>query len=403
MSFDFLSFAAHGLMPLPWWGYFVVALALTHVTIAAVTIYLHRHSAHRALDLHPVISHFFRFWLWLTTGMVTKEWTAIHRKHHAKCETEEDPHSPQTRGIREVLFRGAELYRAESKIAETLDKYGKGTPDDWMERNVYTRYSWEGVGLMLVIDLMLFGAAGAAIWAVQMMWIPVTAAGIINGIGHWWGYRNFATADASANIVPWGILIGGEELHNNHHAYGTSAKLSSRWYEFDIGWTYIRVLESLRLATVRKLAPKLQVAGTSKVAPDMATLEAVIAHRYTVVRAYARTLKDTFATELAALRARTGRSELSHVPSMRRLSRWLCGDSTAPLREPERATLARAMNRSKELSTIYAMRQELNALWERSTESSEQLLARLQDWCRRAEASGIAALAQFSLQLRRYA
>ncbi len=403
MSFDFLSFVAHGLMPLPWWGYGVVALALTHVTIAAVTIYLHRHSAHRALDLHPAIGHFFRFWLWLTTGMVTKEWTAIHRKHHAKVETAEDPHSPQTRGLREVLTRGAELYRAESKNAETLDRYGKGTPDDWIERNVYTRYSWEGVGLMLVVNLMLFGAAGAAIWAVQMMWIPVMAAGVINGIGHFWGYRNFATADASANIVPWGILIGGEELHNNHHAFGSSAKLSSRWYEFDLGWLYIRILESVRLATVRKLAPKLQVAGTNKPAPDMATLEAVIAHRYTVVRAYARTLKETVAAELAALRARAGRAELSHVPSMRRLARWLSGDATAPLREPERATLARAMHRSKELSTIYAMRQELNALWERSTETSEQLLARLQDWCHRAETSGIVPLAQFSLQLKRYA
>ena len=204
MSFDFLSFIAHGLMPLPWWGYVVVALALTHVTIAGVTIYLHRHSAHRALDLNPVVSHFFRFWLWLTTGMVTKEWTAIHRKHHAKVETPEDPHSPQTRGIREVLLRGAELYRAESKNADTLDRYGKGTPDDWIERNLYTRYSWEGVGLMLAVNLMLFGAAGVTIWAVQMMWIPVLAAGVINGIGHFWGYRNFATADASANIVPVG-------------------------------------------------------------------------------------------------------------------------------------------------------------------------------------------------------
>ena len=402
MSFDFLSFVAHGLMPVPWWGYFVVVLALTHVTIAAVTIYLHRHSAHRALDLHPIIGHFFRFWLWLTTGMVTKEWTAIHRKHHARVETSEDPHSPQTRGLREVLLRGAELYRAESKNAETLDRYGKGTPDDWIERNVYSRYSWEGVGLMLAVNLMLFGAAGAAIWAVQMMWIPVLAAGVINGIGHFWGYRNFPTADASANIVPWGILIGGEELHNNHHAYGSSAKLSARWYEFDLGWVYIRVLESLRLATVRKLAPRLQVVRTNKPSPDMATLEAVIAHRYTVVRAYARTLKETVATELAALRARVGRAELSHVPSMRRLTRWLSGDSTAPLREPERATLARAMDRSKALSTIYAMRQELNVLWERSTESSEQLLARLQDWCHRAETSGIVPLAQFSLQLKRY-
>ncbi len=402
MSFDFLSLAAHGLMPLPWWGYVVVALALTHVTIAAVTIYLHRHSAHRALDLHPAVAHFFRFWLWLTTGMVTREWTAIHRKHHAKCETPDDPHSPQTRGIREVLFRGAELYRAEAKNEDTLDRYGKGTPDDWIERNLYSRYSWEGVGLMLAIDLVLFGALGATIWAVQMAWIPIMAAGVINGIGHYWGYRDFATADASTNIVPWGILIGGEELHNNHHAFGSSAKFSSRWYELDLGWGYIRMLQSLRLARVRKLAPKLQVAGSSKPAPDMATLEAVIAHRYAVARAYARTLKEACATELAALRERVGRAELSHVPSVRRLASWLSGGHGGTLRDPERATLARAMDRSKALATIYAMRQELNALWERSTESSEQLLARLQDWCRRAEDSGIAPLAQFSLQLKRY-
>jgi stearoyl-CoA desaturase (Delta-9 desaturase) len=403
MSFDFLSFAAHGLMPLPWWGYIVVALSLTHVTIAAVTIYLHRHSAHRALDLHPIVSHFFRFWLWLTTGMVTKEWTAIHRKHHARVETDEDPHSPQTRGIRAVLFRGAELYRDEAKNKETLERYGQGTPNDWIERNLYTRYSWEGVGLMLVINLMLFGALGATIWAVQMAWIPIMAAGIVNGIGHWWGYRNFASADASTNIVPWGIIIGGEELHNNHHAYGSSAKLSSRWYEFDLGWTYIRILATLRLATVRKVAPKLRVARTSKSAPDLATLQAVITHRYAVATTYARTLKETCAVELKALRERVGRSELVHVPSMRRLKRWLSGDNIGTLREPERATLAKALETSKALSTIYAMRQELNSLWERSTESSEQLLLRLQDWCHRAENSGIAPLAQFSLQLKRYA
>ena len=403
MSFDFLSFIAHGLMPLPWWGYIVVALSLTHVTIAAVTIYLHRHSAHRALDLHPIVSHFFRFWLWLTTGMVTKEWTAIHRKHHARVETDEDPHSPQTRGIRTVLFRGAELYRDEAKNQETLARYGQGTPDDWIERNLYTRYSWEGVGLMLVINLMLFGPLGASIWAVQMAWIPIMAAGIVNGIGHWWGYRNFASADASTNIVPWGIIIGGEELHNNHHAYGSSAKLSSRWYEFDLGWTYIRILETLRLATVRKVAPKLRVARTSKPAPDLATLQAVITHRYAVATTYARTLKETCAVELKALRARMGVSELAHIPSVRRLKRWLSGDGVSALREPERATLAKALETSKALSTIYAMRQELNSLWERSTESSEQLLVRLQDWCHRAENSGIAPLAQFSLQLKRYA
>jgi stearoyl-CoA desaturase (delta-9 desaturase) len=403
MNFDFLSFIAHGLMPLPVWGYVVVALALTHVTIAAVTIYLHRHSAHRALDLHPAISHFFRFWLWLTTGMVTKEWTAIHRKHHAKCETVEDPHSPQTRGIRTVLLQGAELYRAEAKNADTIARYGKGTPDDWIERNVYTRYSWEGVGLMLMINFVLFGGAGVAIWAVQMMWIPVMAAGIINGIGHYWGYRDFGTADASTNIVPWGILIGGEELHNNHHAYGSSAKFSARWYEFDLGWTYIRALQFFRLATVRKVAPKLSIEATVKSVPDHATLEAVITHRYTVMKTYARTLRQTCAAELAALRERVGRGELAKVPSMRRLKHWLSGDVVAKLPERDRATLSKAMESSTALATIYRMRQELNALWERSTDSSEQLLARLQDWCSRAEASGIAPLAQFSLQLKRYA
>ena len=403
MPFDFLGFVARGLMPVPWWAYVVLALAFTHVTIACVTIFLHRSQAHRALDLHPAVSHFFRFWLWLTTGMVTKEWVAIHRKHHAKVETPDDPHSPQTRGIGKVFWQGSELYRDEAKNVETLDKYGRGTPDDWIERNLYSRHSWQGVGLMLMVNFMLFGALGVTIWAVQMLWIPVTAAGVINGIGHYWGYRNFASADASKNIVPWGILIGGEELHNIHHAYGTSAKLSSRWYEFDLGWFYIRVLAFFGLAEIRKVAPKLKVVATGKAAPDAATLQAVIANRYAVVSAYARTLKATCACELARLRERAGRSEFADVPSKGRLKRWLSGDSISTLREHEHALLVRAMENSRALSTIYAMRQELNVLWERSTESTEQLLARLQDWCQRAEASGIVPLAQFSLQLKRYA
>ena len=290
MSYDFLSLASHGLVDLPWWGYVAVTLILTHVTIAAVTIFLHRSQAHRALDLHPIVGHFFRFWLWLTTGMVTKEWVAIHRKHHAKVETPDDPHSPQTRGIETVFWKGTELYRAESNNLETIEKYGHGTPDDWIERNLYTRFSWQGVGLMLAVNLVLFGPIGATIWAIQMMWIPVTAAGIINGIGHYWGYRNFACADASTNIVPWGIVIGGEELHNNHHAYGTSAKLSSQWYEFDIGWMYIRILSALKLATVRKVAPQLKL-DPAKAAPDLATLQAVITHRYHVATSYARSLE----------------------------------------------------------------------------------------------------------------
>jgi stearoyl-CoA desaturase (delta-9 desaturase) len=406
ISQDLLTFAAQGLIDLPWWGYAVVTLALTHVTIAAVTIFLHRCQAHRGLDLHPLVAHFFRFWLWLTTGMVTKEWVAIHRKHHAKVETADDPHSPQTRGIRTVLLRGSELYRDEAKNQETLARYGHGTPDDWLERNLYTRYSWQGVGLMLAVNVMLFGAIGITVWAIQMLWIPITAAGIINGLGHYWGYRNFACTDASTNLSPWGILIGGEELHNNHHAYGTSAKLSSRWYEFDIGWFYIRTLALLRLATVRKVAPKVRV-DPSKASVDLATLQAVITHRYAVATAYARSLKTACAAEIATLRQRhrersDAHSERPEVPTVRRVKRWLLADPAA-LSASERARLARTLEHSSVLQQIYAMRQELAALWDRSTESSEQLLARLQDWCHRAEASGIPPLAQFSLKLKRYA
>jgi stearoyl-CoA desaturase (delta-9 desaturase) len=395
---DVLSLLSRGIAPLPWWGYVVVTLAFTHVTIAAVTIYLHRSQSHRALDLHPAVAHVFRFWLWLTTGMVTKEWVAIHRKHHAKVETADDPHSPVAHGIKTVFWKGSELYRAEAKNAETLAKYGHGTPDDWLERNLYARFSWQGVGVMMIIDLTLFGAVGLTIWAVQMLWIPVTAAGIINGIGHYWGYRSYACADASTNIVPWGVLIGGEELHNNHHAYATSAKLSSKWFEFDIGWAYIRILAALRLAQVRKVAPKL-VKAPAKPAPDLATLQAIITHRYHVATDYARALKTACAAELAALRARNTRAK---VPSTRRIKRLLSngpsGWSPTELEHVE-STVAQ----SHVLAKIVAMRSELAALWERSTESSEQLLVKLQDWCHRAESSGIPPLARFSHKLRRYA
>jgi stearoyl-CoA desaturase (delta-9 desaturase) len=401
MNQDLLSFLGHGLLPMPWWGYVVLTLALTHVTIAAVTIFLHRAQAHRGLDLHPVISHFFRFWLWLTTGMVTKEWVAIHRKHHAFVETADDPHSPQTRGIRTVLLQGTELYRAEAKNRETLEKYGLGTPDDWLERNVYERFSWQGVGLMMVINLILCGPIGLTIWAVQMAWIPVTAAGIINGLGHYWGYRNFSTEDASTNVVPWGIIIGGEELHNNHHAYGTSAKLSSRWYEFDLGWAYIRGLEALGLAKVRKVAPRIRF-DREKLHADLETLQSVITHRYAVLTRYARSLRAAFASEVAALRERARRGELTaELPSVRRLRRWFQSD-VRKLAESDRARLASALENSKALQTIYAMRQDLAALWERSNDSREQLLARLQDWCHRAEASDIVPLRNFSRELRTF-
>ena len=374
---------------LPWWNYVLIALALTHITIASVTIFLHRHQAHRALDLHPAVSHFFRFWLWLTTGMVTKAWASIHRKHHAKCETAEDPHSPQVMGLKKVFFEGAELYRAEARNPETLEKYGHGTPDDWLERNVYTPHSGKGIVLMLLINVALFGPIGLTIWAVQMAWIPVTAAGIINGVGHYWGYRNFACEDASTNILPWGILIGGEELHNNHHAYGTSARLSNKWYEFDIGWLYIRIMETLGLAKVRRVAPVVKW-QPAKPMVDFSTVQAVITHRYDVMTRYAKLMNAQI------------KATLPQGVSIEKMREWL-HLSPAKLKQEERAEVEQALEKSDRLATIYHMRQELAHIWERSSLTKEQLVKSLQDWCHKAEASGIEALREFSLKLRSYA
>lgn len=386
-----LNWLANGYLNWSWWQVLLITLLLTHITIASVTIFLHRCQAHRALELHAIPSHFFRFWLWLTTGMVTKQWAAIHRKHHAKCETVDDPHSPQVLGIDTVLARGAELYRAEAKNQETIDKFGHGTPDDWIEQNLYSRFQWQGVALMLIIDVILFGALGATVWAVQMLWIPITAAGIINGIGHYWGYRNYDCEDASTNIFPWGILIGGEELHNNHHTYATSAKLSNKWYEFDIGWLYIRSLEIMGLAKVKKLPPKpvlAEVASASEV-----TLQAVIANRYEVMARYSKALRQTFDAEVAHVR------ELASQYSDQRS--WLYKDE-AKLSAEEKARLEKLMATNKAVKLMVEMRRELAALWERSHITKEQLTAQLQAWCQRAEASGMVGLQEFSLRLRRY-
>ena len=379
------------------WELVVVALVLTHITIAAVTIYLHRHQAHRALDLHPAVAHFFRFWLWLTTGMITKEWAAIHRKHHAKVETVDDPHSPQIHGINKVLWTGVVMYVQESRIAETMERYGHGTPDDWMERNVYSSHAKLGVTLMALIDITLFGpVTGMLVWAVQVAWIPFWAAGVINGVGHWFGYTNFKVADASRNIVPWGIIIGGEELHNNHHAFGTSARLSNKWYEFDIGWMYIRIMEMMGLATVKKIAPTPKFVA-AKAAADMETLEAVIANRYDVMARYAKHFKAAWREELAKLKQAS--AERAHYKEVKRALH----KDASELGDSDRANLKRVLDGNAVLAKLYAMRQELMALWERSTASSEQLLKDLQDWCARAEASGIRALEEFSLRLRSYA
>jgi len=388
------SFWTNGLIELPWWGYVLTALGLTHVTIAAVTIYLHRHSAHRALELHPLVAHFFRFWLWLTTGMITQQWTAIHRKHHAKCETDDDPHSPQTLGIKKVFTEGAELYKKEAKNQETVDKFGHGTPDDWIERRLYAKHETIGIVVMLFIDVILFGPIGITIWAVQMIWIPLFAAGVINGIGHYIGYRNFNVNDASTNISPWGILIGGEELHNNHHAYASSAKLSSRWYEFDIGWLYIRIMEICGLAKVKRMAERVKLSEARKNIDDK-NLQAIITHRWDVLAQYSTSLKSTCL------------AEIKHIADTHRftrpdISKWLSFDQKF-VSSSDLDRIKQFAEKSATLKTIVKMRDELSEVWVKSSESKEQLVERLEDWCKRAEASGIIGLKEFSHRLRRYA
>ena len=388
-----------GWLDLPWWGYVVAAIVLTQITIAAVTLYLHRCQAHRALDLHPAVAHFFRLWLWLTTGMVTKEWAAIHRKHHARCETAEDPHSPQVHGINRVLWLGVFLYVKESFNKETMERFGHGTPDDWLERNVYARHAIHGLFLTGAINIAVFGLVpGLLILLTQIVWIPFWAAGVINGVGHFFGYRSWdvPAPDASRNISPIGIWIGGEELHNNHHAFPASARFSIKWYEFDIGWMYICILEALGLVTVKKVAPKPRFAAP-KATADLETLHAVIANRYEVLSRYAKSLKRTYAEELERLTHWSPR-DAEVLRSMKRA--LLRGQAAAG---GERARLAEALKNSRALATALAMRHELVALWERSSASKEQLLRQLQDWCRRAEASGIAPLVDFSHRLRCYA
>jgi stearoyl-CoA desaturase (Delta-9 desaturase) len=376
------------------WAYVLITLALTHITIASVTIFPHRHQTHRALELHPLVSHFFRFWLWLTTGIVTKEWVAIHRKHHARVETKEDPHSPQTVGLAKVLLEGAELYRNEAKNAEALDKYGFKTPDDYLERILYTRFSWLGIFLMLVVNFTLFGFLGLTIWAVQMAWIPVFAAGVINGLGHYWGYRNFESADASTNIIPIGMFIGGEELHNNHHAFASSARFSSKWYEFDLGWSYIRMMQFLGLAKVKKLAPQLAF-NRQKKTVDLDTVSAVITNRLHIMSHYARdVIKQVYREEKS--KANDTSKQL-----YKRGKRWLFRNEIL-LDQGAKQKLDELLAQSHSLSVVYDYQQRLQALWLEKTASQERLLDALQEWCQQAEQTGITALEEFAQTMRSY-
>ena len=395
-----LNFVAGGLLQLSWWQIIVVTLVLTHITIAGVTIYLHRSQAHRGLDLHPIVAHFFRFWLWLTTGMLTREWVAIHRKHHAKCEREGDPHSPIMFGLEKVLWQGAELYREEALNEETLKRFSHGTPDDWMERKVYSANPSLGIFIMMAIDLALFGAFGLCVWAVQMAWIPFWAAGVVNGLGHFVGYRNFSSPDSSTNLFPIGIIIGGEELHNNHHAYGTSAKFSSKWYEFDIGWMYIRALQAVGLAKVKKVAPKLKLTPQSAEEVTESTLQGIITHRYEIMTRYADMLKKAALQEIARLKAQSGSAQ--ELAQLNHVTEHLTQSEQA-LTAEEKSQLEQAFAENKALAQLVAMRDELSRVWSSSTASTEQLVQDLRVWLQNAQESGVQSLEQFALRLRRYA
>lgn len=375
------------------WQLVGITLVLTHITIAGVTVFLHRTQAHRAVELGPIPSHFFRFWLWLTTGMVTREWVAIHRKHHAKCETEEDPHSPQFKGIHTVLWKGALLYRKEALNTETLERFGKNTPDDWIEHALYSKYPMFGILLMLILNLVLFGWAGILMWAVQMVWIPFWAAGVINGLAHFWGYRNWSTADASTNISPVGILIGGEELHNNHHAFAISARFSNQWYEFDIGWMYIRLMEKLGQAKVLKVAPRIKINKTKQVV-DLETMSAVFGNRIQVLSNFARQVTKPVVKAELCHSAKSCREKS-------RLAQRLLSSGQA-LDTAGRANLQKILEESQVLETVYLYQQRLHELWESRAATQEAKLVAVQEWIGNAEQTGIAALEQFAGRLRGY-
>ncbi|MEY3183226.1 MAG: hypothetical protein RLZ35_1211 [Pseudomonadota bacterium] len=388
----------YGLLNFSWTQCFILVLVLTHITIVGVTVFLHRCQAHRSLDMHPILSHFFRFWLWMTTGMNTKAWAAIHRKHHAKCETPDDPHSPQVLGLKQVLWRGAELYRAESKNTETLTRYGHGTPNDWLENNLYTPHSSLGFSLLLVLELVLFGIPGLTIWAIQMAWIPFFAAGIINGIGHFWGYRNFECPDAATNILPWGILIGGEELHNNHHSYPTSAKLSVKWWEFDIGWLYIKMFSALGLVKVKRVVPTPTIIP-GKMQADLDTLKALIANRIHVMTLFSKAvILPVFLQEKEQQIARGQVADTSLWKKM--CAVWMKEPS---LNSPQKQHMLEAfVEKYHNLKLVYTFQKNLQAIWSKTSATQKELLDALQEWCAQAESAGIAKLKEFVPYIKGY-
>jgi stearoyl-CoA desaturase (Delta-9 desaturase) len=395
MSLSLFDFLAAGLLQMGWGSLLIYLLVVTQITIFAVTLYLHRSQAHRGVDFHPAVAHFFRFWVWITTSMITKEWVAIHRKHHAKCETEDDPHSPMVKGIGTVFWRGVELYREARGDRVSIEQYGKGAPNDWIERNVYTRHPLAGPTLLLFVSFALFGFMGVAVWAIQMAWIPFWAAGVVNGLGHWWGYRNFETSDTATNLTPWGVWIGGEELHNNHHAFPSSAKFALRRWEFDIGWAAIRALQVLGLAKVIRVAPSLDIRPNIPM-PDTDTLKALLTHRFQAMTDYQRNvLKPALREEAQS----AGAKLRALLP--RKLRKGLADDGRW-LKPEAREQLQQWVAQRPRIRTLIEHRARLAAVLETRSQSANDTLQQLQAWCRDAEASGIQALQEFSLRMKGY-
>jgi fatty-acid desaturase len=384
----------NGFLDLSVWQLIAVTLVMTHITIVGVTVYLHRYSAHRSLELHPALKHFFRFWLWMTTGQNTREWTAIHRKHHAKCETVDDPHSPVIKGLSTVLRTGAELYQQEAKNPDTLRIYGKNCPDDWIERNLYSRYTFGGVILMALIDLALFGVIGITIWAIQMMWIPVWAAGVINGLGHAVGYRNFECRDAATNLLPWGILIGGEELHNNHHTYPNSAKLSVRAWEFDMGWAWIQLFSLFGLAKVQRVAPIAhRIEGKRHL--DMDTAMAILNNRFQIMAQYRKLVIGPLVKQELA------KADASVRHQFHRAKRLL-GREPSLLHDQQQRRIDAMLAHSQALKVIYEKRLALQQIWLKTSSNGHEMLEAIKQWVHEAEASGIHSLRDFAQQLKTY-
>lgn len=383
----------YGVLDLSFWGYVIAVFLMVQLAMMSVTLYLHRDQAHRAIDLHPILQHIFRLWIWMTSGIVTRQWVAVHRKHHALCEQEGDPHSPKVYGLKKVLLEGSELYRDQARNPETCEKYGRGCPEDWIERHVYSKHHYLGIGMLVVLDLILFGVPGIIIIAIQLSTMPVMAAGVINGLGHAVGYRNFDTDDASTNLVPWGLIVGGEELHNNHHAFPSSAKFSIRPWEFDIGWFYLTIFKFFGLAKIRRVAPRPDIDPAAPAIPDLDNLRAVIINRMHVLRNFSR---EVTLPELKRELSDIGQSDL-----LRRMRRMLSFNPTL-LDEESRIKLGEQLDRLPTLKTIVEYRDELGKLWQGANVSNERLLAQFKEWCARAEASGIRSLEEFAASLKGY-